>query len=133
MALDREICAATAFMEASNQGADGRRAVIHVLLNRASLSPKYGNSPADCALHPFQFSCWNTTDPNRHRLAVTTDGDPIWLDCLAAFDEIMDGENPDQTQGATHYFADSIAAPAWAQSATFTVKIGNHLFYKDVP
>lgn len=129
MALDREICAATAYMEASNQGPEGRRAIIHVLLNRAALSPKYGVSPADCALRQFQFSCWNTTDPNRHRLAATAEGDPILADCLAAWDAPGD----DATGGATHYIADSITPPAWVNQATFTVQIGNHLFYKDVP
>lgn len=132
MALDREICAATAFMEASDQGPEGRRAVIHVLLNRAAVAPKYGRNPADCALRAFQFSSWNTNDPNRHRLAMTSDGDPIWRDCLAAFDEAMDGENDDATQGATHYYADSLPPPDWSHDATFTVKIGNHLFYKGV-
>lgn len=133
MALDREICAATAFMESSDQGPEGRRAVIHVLFNRAALSPKYGRNPADCALRAFQFSSWNTNDSNRHRFAIAADSDPIWLDCLVAFDEVMDGENSDETQGATHYYADSLSAPDWTQNATFTVKIGNHLFFKDVP
>ncbi|SRR5690242_12824266 len=133
MALDREICAATAFMEASNQGQEGRRAVIHVLLNRSALAPRYGSTPADCALRAFQFSCWNTSDTNRHRLATVVYSDPIWSDCLAAWDDAQNGDSVDPTNGATHYIADGITPPDWVSQATFTIKIGQHSFYKDVP
>lgn len=132
MALDRYIGAATAYMEASNQGPVGIRAVMHVLFNRLQFSPKYGSTIADICLKPWQFSCWNTADPNRHRLAVVDDGESILTDCYAAYDETVAGSD-DPTLGATHYIADGITPPQWVTEATQTVKIGSHTFYKGVP
>lgn len=132
MALDRNIAAATAYMEASNQGSIGVRAVMHVLFNRLQFVPKYGSSIADICLKAWQFSCWNTADPNRHRLAILNDDNSILTDCFAAYDEVSAGSD-DQTLGATHYIADGIAPPPWVVEATQTVKIGSHTFYKDVP
>ena len=132
MALNRYIGAATAYMESSNQGAVGIRAVMHVLFNRLQFSPKYGSTIADVCLKPWQFSCWNTADPNRHRIAVLDDGDSILTDCYAAYDEVSAGSD-DPTLGATHYIADGITPPPWVSEATQTVKIGSHTFYKDVP
>ena len=39
----------------------------------------------------------------------------------------------DPSLGATHYFAVSIPAPAWAATGEFTTQVGNHRFYKNVP
>lgn len=132
MALDQQIAAATAYMEASNQGSVGVRAVMHVLFNRLQFSPKYGSTIADICLKPWAFSCWNTADPNRHRLAVVDSDNPILSDCLLAYNEVSTGSD-DPTLGATHYIADGITPPLWASEATQTVKIGSHTFYKDVP
>lgn len=127
MAFDREIAAMTAYMEASDQGPDGRRAVMHVLFNRVG---RYGSNVADVCLKPFQFSSWNTTDPNRHRISVCSLDDPILADCLSAYDECFGGA-VDPTLGATHYFADGIPTPSWAVAMTETVKIGAHNFYRE--
>jgi N-acetylmuramoyl-L-alanine amidase len=132
MAFDRIIAAATADMEASNQGPTGIRSVMHTFFNRLQFAPKYGSTIADVCLRPWQYSCWNTADPNRHRLAIANDSDPILTDCLAAYDEVAAG-SADPTLGATHYIADGIAPPLWVSEATQTVKIGAHTFYKDVP
>ncbi|MDE2020188.1 MAG: cell wall hydrolase [Patescibacteria group bacterium] len=132
VALDQQIAAATAYMEASNQGADGIRAVMHVLFNRLQFAPKYGSTIADICLRPWQFSCWNTSDPNRRRLATVDDTDPILSDCIATYDAVVAGSD-DPTFGATHYIADGITPPSWVSQATQTVKIGSHTFYKDVP
>jgi len=132
MALDREIAAATAKMEAENQGPLGIRAVMHTFFNRLQFAPKYGSTIADICLRPWQYSCWNTADPNRHRLAIANDDDPILADCLTAYDEVAGGSD-DPTQGATHYIADGITPPQWVTEAKQTVKIGTQTFYKDVP
>lgn len=132
MALDQQIAAATAYMEASNQGADGIRAVMHVFFNRLQFAPKYGSTIADICLKPWQFSCWNTADPNRHRLSIVDDGNPILADCLEAYGEVSGGSD-DPTMGATHYIAEGITPPPWVSEATQTVKIGSHTFYKGVP
>lgn len=129
MAFDKEIAAMTVFMEASGEPPEGRRAVAWVLENRLA-SGNFGQTLAEVCLEPFQISSWNTTDPNRKRLARTSDGDPILADCIAAVAEAMEGIS-DPTLGATNYYAASMSVPPdWASRMTFTVQIGNHLFYK---
>ena len=47
---------------------------------------------------------------------------------------MIDGKVPDPTGGATHYYAAAMMkAPAWAKGAKQTVKIGGHVFFRDVP
>lgn len=134
MAIDKEIAVATVFMESSNQGPLGRRAVLHSIFNRlhSSVAPRYGRSLADVCLRPEQYSSWNTSDPNRRRLALITDDDPVWLDCLAAYGEITKGAD-DPTFGATHYYDLSIQPPYWTERATFTVQIDRLRFFSNVP
>jgi spore germination cell wall hydrolase CwlJ-like protein len=53
--------------------------------------------------------------------------------CRIAADKVIGGKVPDPTGGATHYYASSIKAPAWSLKAKQTLKLGGHVFYKDVP
>ena len=39
----------------------------------------------------------------------------------------------DPSLGATHFVADGIPKPEWAEKARLTVKIGRVSFYADVP
>ena len=43
--------------------------------------------------------------------------------------KIYHGNLLDITYGATHYHADYVK-PAWAESKTRTIKVGNHIFYR---
>jgi proteasome lid subunit RPN8/RPN11 len=46
---------------------------------------------------------------------------------------LIDGKVPDPTGGATHYYAVSIKKPpAWAAKAKQTLKLGRHIFFKDL-
>ncbi len=51
-----------------------------------------------------------------------------------AADLVISGAEPDITNGATHYYAMTMPkAPAWAKGATQTLRLGDHIFFKDVP
>ncbi len=51
-----------------------------------------------------------------------------------AADQVIDGKVPDPTGGATHYYAISMKkAPGWVAKAKQTLKLGHHVFFKDVP
>lgn len=127
---DTEFGGATVFMEASGESPAGRRGVAWVLVNRLA-SGRYGGSLAEVCLDPNQFSCWNTSDPNRKRLARTALTDPIFQDSLAAVAEAQAG-GVDPTGGATMYYAASMTTPPyWVSKCTFTVQIDNQLFYKE--
>ncbi|MNC47913.1 Cell Wall Hydrolase [compost metagenome] len=51
-----------------------------------------------------------------------------------AADQVIDGKVPDPTGGATHYYTTTMSKPpAWVKGAKLTLKLGRHLFFKDVP
>lgn len=126
-----EIAARTVWMEARGQGDEGMRAVAHVIVNRLD-TERWGVTFALVCLAPFQFSCWNTADPNRKAMAALDDDDPALQKCRDFIEAALDGED-DPTKGSTHYYATSITPPAWVHGATFQVQIGRHVFYSNVP
>lgn len=126
------IAARTLWMEARGEGPAGEQAVAHVIFNRLS-SDRWGSCYASVCLAPFQFSCWNTADPNRRTMAALSEADSDIAACVALFSGIEDQDDP--TFGATHYVTAAVldqGAPAWVSGATRTVQIGNHVFFKDV-
>ena len=133
MSFDRELASMTIFCEASSETHEGRVAVAAALFNRLK-DGRFGKTIASVCLHRYQYSEWDddrADNSNLLRAAEAPDDEPMIVDSLAAYDEAAAGADP--TMGATHYFADYIAAPAWAAQGTFTVQIGRHKFYKDVP
>jgi len=130
MAFDLQIGAATAFMEASGEPLEGQRGVCHVLINRLK-DGRWGGTLAAVCLAPSQFSCWNTSDPNRKRLALTPDANSTLINLQALLQGILAGDDEDPTLGALWYFAPTICRPSWASDYVQTVKLGNHLFFKD--
>lgn len=131
MAFDIEIATATVFMEASGEPSEGRRAVAWVMVNRLK-ADGYGKTLGAVCLKPFAFSGWNTSDPNRLRMATTAPDDPVLLDCEAAVNEALTG-GADPTGGALNYYAASMKNPPdWAATMEFTIQIGSHKFYRPV-
>lgn len=132
MAYSVQLASATIVMEASGEGEEGMEAVAFVLVNRVK-DGRWGENLASVVLAPAQFSCWNTTDPNRRRIAEMKNDDPVLLKAIELVALAMDGSKPDPTQGATHYYSTTMAKPpVWAMTATFVVQIGKQRFYKDV-
>ncbi|MNP76187.1 Cell Wall Hydrolase [compost metagenome] len=84
---------------------------------------------------PYQFSCWNKNDPNYPFLSGTK---PIpfreFAQAQIAAEQVIADKVPDPTGGATHYYATTMPKPpAWAAGAKQTLKLGRHVFFKDVP
>jgi hypothetical protein len=135
MAGDRVIVALTTFCEASSCSPEERRYVVHPIFNRCRVNPvRYGKTPAMVCLKRIQFSEWNddTLDNlNLMRGAATPESDPIWIDCLAAYDEVLAG-GLDLTKGATHFHAKSIDPPYWTVGATLTLETAKLKFYTNV-
>lgn len=133
LAYSQEFATATIAMEASGEGAQGELAVAFVLLNRMKTG-RWGSNLASVVLAPKQFSCWNSDDPNRKRLATMKTDDPVLLAASAALNVAITGAKPDPTSGATHYYSVEMSVtPGWAGSGNFVVQIGKHRFYKNVP
>lgn len=130
MAYDLQIGTGTVFSETSGEPPEGQRGVSHVLVNRLR-DGRWGKTLAAVCLAPDQFSSWNTTDPNRKRLAETPDNNPILFQIQGYLQAAMDGTDPDPTGGALYYFNPAEVMPSWAADFIKTVSIGHHDFYKE--
>nr|WP_237149680.1 cell wall hydrolase [Pseudomonas mediterranea] len=128
------------FLESSgfDDAAGGQISVAWAIRNRVldgKAKSWWGEGYAGVCLKPYQFSCWNKNDPNYPYLSCAK---PIPSKQLTqaqrAADLVISGAEPDITKGATHYYATTMPkAPAWAKDATQTFRLGDHIFFKDVP
>lgn len=125
---DEQIATRTLWAECRGEPEDGQRAVAHVLWNRLEAGI-WGSSLASVCLWPYQFSCWNTDDKQRRRMAAMTDDDPA---LIAMRHVLMQAKmrKDDPSKGACFYHADYVS-PDWAPKMRFTARIGRHLFYSD--
>lgn len=135
MAEDFDAMSRTIYGESRGQPFRGQIAVGWVILNRVRHPTIrwWGVGITGVCYAPKQFSCHNPNDPNSGLCRVANFGMSSFVKASTAAGLVMLGEHPDPTQGATHYYADSIQPPFWTKGATPTVVIGNHLFFKDVP
>lgn len=137
-----QAAALTSFLEARDQPVMGIVAVLSVIRNRARIRHKEWT---DICFAPYQFSCWNATDPQSHLGLVLAEGwlsglpfpdhaDIIVLEvCTYLAGRIADGQVPDPTHGATHYHTTTMVPPTWARPpAVATTTIGRHRFYRGV-
>jgi N-acetylmuramoyl-L-alanine amidase len=128
--FDLDIAARTLWMEVRGESDEGQRAVAHVLVNRVKTG-RWGNTLTSVCLWPYQFSSWNTGDSNRKAMSFITESDPI-LHKMYSYMVAAQGNEPDLTNGATHYYAAWISEPLWVKGATFCGQFGKQRFYKDV-
>lgn len=135
---DRDVLARTIYGEARGEGLAGMVAVAWSIRNRVDDGKDkswWGEGYAGVCQKPYQFSCWNKNNPNYPFLSGERE---IPFRELAqsriAADQVIDGKVTDPTDGATHYYATSMSpAPKWVVGATQTLKLGHHIFFKDVP
>jgi len=135
---DRDVLARTLWGEARGETLAGMLAVAWAIRNRVNDGKArswWGEGYAGVCLKPYQFSCWNKNDPN---FPFLSGAKPIPVAEMAkavmVATAVMDGVYPDPTGGATHYYATTMPkAPAWAAKAKQTLKLGHHVFFRDVP
>lgn len=134
---DVEIMARTIYGEARGEYSrvDGGMAALiavgNVIMNRAQQQTWFGRTVRDVCLKPYQFSCWNETDPNREKLVSVTDDSPIFSQCLVVARAIAAQQYPDLTKGADHYYSnDLVFPPKWSMGADERARIGKHRFFK---
>lgn len=131
---DIEIASRTVWGEARGEGEAGQIAVAWVIRNRAEWSPPawWGISISGVCQKPFQFSCWNTDDPNAARLAGPTSALEGFSEIFSIVSAVMISGIPDPTGSATHYKVHGIPASwdaAVASRGIKPVSIGRHDFY----
>jgi len=135
---DRDILARTIWGEARGEDVIGQIAVAWTIRNRVldgKAKSWWGEGYAGMCQASYQFSCWNRNDPNYAYLSGAKQIPFREIaQALIAADHVMAGNAPDPTGGATHYYALSMKKPpAWAAKAKQTLKLGGHVFFKDVP
>ena len=126
---DMEILAKTIFGEARGESQEGQIAVACCVFNRFKSGKWFGaKTIAGVCLKPWQFSCWNKNDPNSQKIMALTF--PVYSKYFSVIEE---AKKDDITKGATHYYNPSICnRPKWAEGRKPCVKIGKHLFFKDI-
>ena len=118
-----------AWREASGEGREGIRGVLHVIANRAL---KHNKTWAQVVFQYLQFSSITAPgDPQIKAGRVPVQPDAVFITCYELANSLYNGEDLDITNGATHYFADSIPMPTWAQQMTATAVIGRHKFFRE--
>lgn len=131
MAYDKQIAALTVYMEASGEAEAGQIAVLNVLVNRLK-TKRWGYTLAEVCLKPYQFSCWNTKDPNRIRVARLPEDSALLQRIENLVGRALANDLPDNTGGALFYLAPALCDPKWAARMKRTATIGKHWFFTDV-
>ncbi len=129
-----DVLARTLWGEARSEGSEGMEAVASVILNRVNVADErgsfwWGNNIIQVCQKPYQFSCWNRSDPNFKKLAGVDDSDVYFATAKRIARRSLLGFVDDHTKGATHYHTRDIM-PYWAKNQTQTARIGRHVFYR---
>ena len=123
----------TIAMEASAEPPEGKLAVAEVIRDRTLLRYHSDGTVASTVLRPYQFSGWNTGDPNRLRTASLSLGGKVFTECAQAWIKAC-SEHTSVAKGAVLYHALTVdPLPQWAIAAgvRLVVVVGRHQFYTD--
>jgi hypothetical protein len=138
---ERDVLIRTIIGEAGGESPLGQAAVAHVILNRAR-SDRYPGSPAAVATQGSdgryaQFSAWNSPENGGNTLPQSVSpNDSVYQQVGAVLDQVLAGEIPDPTGGATHYYSPAgmpgRRAPSWWEDEVSrgggVTEIGTHRF-----
>lgn len=134
MTMECDVLARTLWGEARGEGSIGMIAVCCVILNRVKIAQSqgsywWGNNIIQVCQKPYQFSCWNRSDPNFQKLQAVDESDLYFSTARRIAQRAIAGTLTDPTEGATHYHAAGITPP-WARSERPCAVIGAHVFYQ---
>lgn len=119
--------------EARGETEIGQVATAWVARNRVISREKkwFGDWWQGVILKPYQFSCFNRNDPNRHRLLdpYRYFGGHVWTACYRSAAAVYFDFREDPTFGADHYHTVRVN-PSWADASKVTTQIGAHIFYR---
>lgn len=125
------VMAQTIWGEARGESDEGQYAIGHVIKNRFDSNKWFSaDSLEGVCKKKWQFSCWNEDDPNKEKMEKLTQEDI--KDFIEIANNVLDGSKESNVGKATHYYADYIKEPKWAEGKTPIIKIGTHSFYEDI-
>ncbi len=133
---DADILARTIYGEARGEKLSGREAVASTVLNRVKFAARkgsywWGSSIEEVCLKPWQFSCWNKSDPNYNLILKVNLDDENFCICKRIAARACAGLLNDNVNGATHYHTKS-SRPGWSIGKIPCAEIGSHFFYNDI-
>lgn len=130
---DIDTLARTLWAEARGEGLQGMEAVACVILARTK-DKRWPDTVEDVCRQPWQFSCWNSDDPNLPKLARVGHSDLGYARAYAVAAMAVADMLMDRTSDANHYLTASLfdgsRRPVWAHPENVTCRIGNHVFLK---
>lgn len=134
---DIDVLARTLYGEARGESYKGKQAVANVIVNRykegknnSGKRRMWGDSIANVCLKPWQFSCWNKSDPNRDIIInIKPDANTNIKECFEIARLAVSGKLPDITNGATYYHTTAVY-PAWSRGKEPDLQIATHVFFK---
>ncbi len=120
--------ARTLYGEAKAHDEQDATAIACVVMNRVAL-PNWPNDVEAVCIQPYQFSCWNTNDPNRARIFKANGA---WFDkCVQIAMKAVDHQLVDPTNASTHYHTPAVK-PAWSRGKKPVYVTSGHLFFNDI-
>lgn len=143
---DVVICAATIYGEARGTTQADREDVMGVIWNRWKHGPRWmkrgsaeypAGTLAGVCTSPWQFSCWNHSDPNWIKLlAIKHDpmkalGQEDFRPCFEAALKVIREEGSHLPEDVLHYHAKWMDFPAsWGDPIEPFYDNGHHVFYR---
>tara|TARA_R110001583_G_scaffold189552_3_gene352751 strand:+ start:10047 stop:10700 length:654 start_codon:yes stop_codon:yes gene_type:complete len=125
---DHDVLARTLYGEAKANDVDDAKAIACVVMNRVGYK-NWPNTAAKVCQQAWQFSCWNTNDPNRDRI-LNADGP--WFDaCKAIAKDALAGGFYDPTRKSTHYHTRGVK-PFWSKGHKPVYETAGHLYFNDI-
>ncbi|WP_342234624.1 DUF7742 family protein [Inquilinus sp. OTU3971] len=149
---DLDIATRTLYGEARSKPVDDDAGVVWVLVNRAREAQAYINRTGKCrhplfgdgtvasaALMPWQFSCWNSNDPNLPKMKALSPADAGYQACRQVVEAVVAGRVRDPTRGSKHYLTTALlrqinasSKPHWAKGQGPAVVLGPHAFFNNI-
>lgn len=128
-----EVLTRTIYGEVRGESVRCKEAIAAVVMNRVSMAQArggwwWGSDVIGVCLKPWQFSCWNPSNPNRTHALTATDADKKFGTCRKVARRAIGGSLIDPTGGALHYHNDT-THPPWAWNFEPSVVIGKYSFY----
>jgi len=132
---DAQLLALTIYGEARGESAEGKIAVGSVILERVDHRKWDGQTIKEVCLWPWQFSCYNKSDPNRPMLLDMAQhwdreiaSNTVLQECHGIAKGLIAGEI-ERYPIALDYFNPHVCRPDWAKDKQHVATIGNHEFY----
>ena len=130
---DEALAVSTIWQEARGEPFLGKLAVAQVIRNRVLLKYNSDGTVAGTVLAPYQFSGWNTKDPNRVISVLIDTDDPVVDACRTAWLIANQKGVGDKFPAVLFHASTMKEYPEWSKSTKVkkVAEIGNHIFYTD--